>query len=112
MNQSAKVFMPTGFRPGSDIAKNRTFGPSLRFEDVEKYHFYIMNRWGVKIFETRDPEVRWTAPRMAKMPARACTSTTWSTPPRRSNQGTARQLYPGALSGSQINPFRGENPFF
>ncbi|MDZ7846813.1 MAG: gliding motility-associated C-terminal domain-containing protein [Owenweeksia sp.] len=59
MNQSAKVFMPTGFRPGSDIAENRTFGPSLRFEDVEKYHFYIMNRWGVKIFETRDPEVRW-----------------------------------------------------
>ena len=46
LNQSAKVFVPSGFRPGSSIPANQTFGPSLRFNDVENYEFYIMNRWG------------------------------------------------------------------
>ena len=59
LNQSAKVFVPSGFRPGSSIPENQTFGPSLRFNDVENYEFYIMNRWGVKVFETNDPDVRW-----------------------------------------------------
>jgi hypothetical protein len=59
MNQRAKVFMPTAFRPGSDYSENRTFGPSARFVDIEEYTFYVMNRWGVKVFETNDPEDRW-----------------------------------------------------
>ena len=59
INQSARVYMPNAFRPGSSIAENRSFGPSIRFVEIEKYNFYIMNRWGVKVFETNDPEVRW-----------------------------------------------------
>ncbi len=59
LNHDAKVFVPSGFRPGSSIPENQTFGPSLRFNDVEQYEFYIMNRWGVKVFETDDPTQRW-----------------------------------------------------
>ncbi len=59
MNQQVRAFMPSAFRPGSDIMANREFGPSLRFTDVEGYHFYVMNRWGVKIFETDNPEEKW-----------------------------------------------------
>lgn len=59
INQSAKVFMPTGFRPGSDVMKNQEFKPTLRFDDVTKYYFYVMNRWGVKVFETQDPDEGW-----------------------------------------------------
>ena len=59
INQSSRVFVPTGFRPGSSVTENQTFGPSLRFEDLERYEFYIMNRWGVKVFETEDVDERW-----------------------------------------------------
>ncbi len=59
INQGAKVFMATAFRPGSDIVENRTYGPSMKFSEIEEYHFYIMNRWGVKVFETYDPNEKW-----------------------------------------------------
>lgn len=59
MNQKARVFVPTAFNPGSDKEINRSFGPSMKFTEVEKYYFYVMNRWGVKVFETTDPEERW-----------------------------------------------------
>ena len=59
INQGAKVFMATAFRPGSDVLQNQTYGPSMRFNEVSEYHFYIMNRWGVKVFETFDPSVKW-----------------------------------------------------
>lgn len=59
LNQWARVYMPTAFRPGSDIGQNRSFGPTLKFEDVTQYSFYIMNRWGVKVFETSDPTMQW-----------------------------------------------------
>jgi len=57
--QNAKVYMATAFRPGSSIAENQTYGPSMRLNDVDNYHFYIMNRWGKKVFETSDPDDRW-----------------------------------------------------
>lgn len=59
MNQQARVFVPTAFNPGSDKEINRSFGPSMKFTEVEQYYFYVMNRWGVKVFETSDPEERW-----------------------------------------------------
>lgn len=59
INQWARMYMPTAFRPGSDIGVNRQFGPTLKFEDIDQYTFYIMNRWGVKVFETNDPSVKW-----------------------------------------------------
>ncbi len=59
LNQSARVYIPTAFRPGSEIEENRYFGPSMKFNEVSEYHFYILNRWGVKVFETFSPEERW-----------------------------------------------------
>ncbi|QNR24014.1 T9SS type B sorting domain-containing protein [Croceimicrobium hydrocarbonivorans] len=57
--QEAKVYLATAFRPGSSIGENQTYGPSMRLNEVENYHFYIMNRWGKKVFETNNPEERW-----------------------------------------------------
>jgi gliding motility-associated-like protein len=31
----------------------------MKFNEVSEYHFYIMNRWGVKVFETFDPTEKW-----------------------------------------------------
>lgn len=59
LNQKARVYMPTAFRPGSDIGANRYFGPAVKFNNVDQYTFYIMNRWGVKVFETTDPSEKW-----------------------------------------------------
>ncbi len=59
INQKARIYIPTAFRPGSDILENRFFGPSMKFNEVSEYHFYIMNRWGVKVFETFDPTQKW-----------------------------------------------------
>ena len=59
INQKARIYIPTAFRPGSDILENRFFGPSMKFNEVSEYHFYVMNRWGVKVFETFDPTQKW-----------------------------------------------------
>ena len=59
MNQKARVFIPTAFNPNSEQEINRSFGPSMKFTEVSQYSFYIMNRWGVKVFETTNPEERW-----------------------------------------------------
>jgi gliding motility-associated-like protein len=57
--QQAKVYLATAFRPGSSIVENQTYGPSIRLNEVENYQFYILNRWGKKVFETNNPEERW-----------------------------------------------------
>ncbi len=59
INQKAKVFVPTAFRPNSDIEANKWFGPSMRFENIEEYDFYILNRWGSIVFRTSDPSEFW-----------------------------------------------------
>ncbi len=59
INQSARVFVPTAFRPGSDVEVNQTFGPSMRFEEVAEYDFYILNRWGKVVFQTSEPGEEW-----------------------------------------------------
>lgn len=58
-NQKARVYVPTAFRPGSDIEANRTFGPSMRFEEIAEYNFYILNRWGSIVFQTSEPTEFW-----------------------------------------------------
>ena len=58
-NQKVKVYLPTAFRPSSDITANRTFGPTMRFEEIEEYEFYILNRWGATVFKTSDPKEFW-----------------------------------------------------
>lgn len=57
--QKARSFLATAFRPNSAVEENQTFGPNLQLDDVERYHFYIMNRWGQMVFETKDPAERW-----------------------------------------------------
>jgi len=57
--QEAKVYLATAFRPGSSIVENQTYGPSMRLAEVNNYNFYILNRWGKKVFETNNPEERW-----------------------------------------------------
>ena len=57
--QEARLFTATAFRPGSGIAKNQTFGPSIELADLSNYRFFVLNRWGAKVFETTDPEERW-----------------------------------------------------
>lgn len=59
VNQQAKVFVPTAFRPSSDIEVNKWFGPSMRFENIENYDFYILNRWGSIVFRTSNPDEFW-----------------------------------------------------
>lgn len=58
-NQKARVYVPTAFRPTSDIEANRKFGPSMRFEEISEYDFYILNRWGSIVFRTSDPAEFW-----------------------------------------------------
>lgn len=57
--QKVRVYIPTAFRPNSDIEANRSFGPSMRFEDIQDYNFYILNRWGTVVFQTSDPVEFW-----------------------------------------------------
>ena len=59
MNQKVKMYMPTAFSPDSHIQENKSFGPNLEFDDISKYDFYVMNRWGTKVFESKDPTLRW-----------------------------------------------------
>lgn len=57
--QGARVFVPTAFRPGSSVNRNKTFGPSVELADLDSYRFYVVNRWGKKVFETEDPNRQW-----------------------------------------------------
>ncbi len=59
LNQQVRAFVPTAFRPSSEVAENREFAPSMRFQDVERYKFYVMNRWGAKVFESSEPGKGW-----------------------------------------------------
>jgi gliding motility-associated-like protein len=53
------MFMATAFRPNSNVPENRLFGPSMQLDDIEEYQFYILSRWGKKVFETTNPAERW-----------------------------------------------------
>lgn len=54
---SPNVFMPNAFTPNGD-GKNDFIKPILSFTPKD-YVFIIRNRWGNKIFETRDPPESW-----------------------------------------------------
>ena len=69
----ANVFFPEGvgyrFQPGADtlafaaLKLNRSFGPISKPEyclnQVESYQFYIFNRWGQQVFESKDIRTEW-----------------------------------------------------
>jgi len=54
---SSNVFMPNAFTPNGD-GKNETIRPKFSFTPKD-YLFVIRNRWGNKIFETKDPWESW-----------------------------------------------------
>lgn len=53
----SRVYMPQSFTPNAD-GLNDLFGPEY-LAPVKDYYFTIFNRWGEKIFETKDPTVKW-----------------------------------------------------
>ena len=50
-------YMPTGFTPNGD-GRNDLCRPIL-FGDLIQYHFTLYNRWGEKIFESKDRNIGW-----------------------------------------------------
>jgi gliding motility-associated-like protein len=50
-------YIPTAFTPNND-GNNDIFMPLL-FGNVKQYRFTIYNRWGEKVFETRQPAKGW-----------------------------------------------------
>jgi gliding motility-associated-like protein len=52
------VFMPNAFTPNGD-ENNQTFGISNPYTIGELVEFEILDRWGGKIFTTKDPFVQW-----------------------------------------------------
>ncbi|MBN2347439.1 MAG: gliding motility-associated C-terminal domain-containing protein [Bacteroidales bacterium] len=53
----AQVQIPNAFTPNGD-GINDTFGPMFSYIP-SNYIFQIFNRWGIKVFETRDPFEKW-----------------------------------------------------
>lgn len=53
------VYIANAFSPNSKITKNRTFCPAISFASPNKYSFTIYNRWGEKVFETKDSNQPW-----------------------------------------------------
>jgi gliding motility-associated-like protein len=52
------IFVPNAFTPDGD-GLNDLFGPVLSRIDAVDYRFWITNRRGEVIFETRDPSKKW-----------------------------------------------------
>ncbi|MBE9467585.1 MAG: gliding motility-associated C-terminal domain-containing protein [Bacteroidetes bacterium] len=53
------VYIANAFSPNSNIQENRKFCPAISFASPSKYSFIIYNRWGEKIFETKDSQQAW-----------------------------------------------------
>jgi len=51
------IQVPSGFTPNND-GKNETFKPLIPVT-VTNYHMQIFNRWGERVFETRNPAQGW-----------------------------------------------------
>lgn len=50
------VYVPNAFTPGG---LNPIFIPVVSFQDVSKYEFSIVDRWGQVVFQTNDPAQGW-----------------------------------------------------
>lgn len=50
--------LPNVFTPNDD-GVNDIFGPYTPYHNVEKIDMVIYNRWGRKVFETEDPDIKW-----------------------------------------------------
>jgi gliding motility-associated-like protein len=50
------VFVPNVFSPNGDNINDWFY---IRYRDIREFNLEIYNRWGVKVWETNLPEVRW-----------------------------------------------------
>ena len=53
----ADVIFPNAFTPNGD-GLNDIFLPIL-VKNLQQYHMIILNRWGIKVFESDDPSLGW-----------------------------------------------------
>jgi len=53
------IFVPNAFTPNQD-GFNDYFGIKGTDIDPDRFHFMIFDRWGEMVFESFDPEARWT----------------------------------------------------
>jgi len=55
--QIASIVMPNAFAPQGN---NRIFKPTILFQaSIQNYYLAIYNRFGGKVFESRDPDIGW-----------------------------------------------------
>jgi gliding motility-associated-like protein len=52
------VYVPSAFSPDKD-GLNEVFQPVVTGINEDEYLFQVFNRWGIKVFETTDPEGFW-----------------------------------------------------
>jgi gliding motility-associated-like protein len=52
------LYVPNSFTPNGD-GTNDVFRPEGNAIDPDQYHLLIFNRWGEKVFETRDMQKAW-----------------------------------------------------
>jgi gliding motility-associated-like protein len=48
--------VPNAFSPNGDLLNDGLF---VRGNSIDELHFVIYNRWGEKVFETRDQSIPW-----------------------------------------------------
>lgn len=53
------VYIPNAFSPYG-LGENKVFKPSTAFISFKNYYLAIFDRWGSKLFETKDPTEGWT----------------------------------------------------
>lgn len=52
-----KVFVPNVFTPNGD-GVNDEFRPEFGCS-IDQYHLRVFNRWGILVFESKDPSTGW-----------------------------------------------------
>jgi len=55
----ANIYLPTAFRPKSDIPGNQTFKPLGAVAALNKFELLVYNRWGQLVFETKSADNGW-----------------------------------------------------
>lgn len=55
---STRYYIPTAFTPGGKDALNNIFGPVF-YGETSRLDFKIYNRWGAKLYETRESQPGW-----------------------------------------------------
>jgi gliding motility-associated-like protein len=53
---SPYIYVPNAFSPNGDLLNDGLF---VRGNSIDELHFVIYNRWGEKVFETRDQSIPW-----------------------------------------------------